>query len=152
MKDMWISKKTGIRRRGTSVSELISLFESGITVEAICEPLYIVAKNSEAIYIANQLSEKDFDVAGLAESEDKPVNGYVRRSDLKKGICRDYLINFSVTDLISEATPLTDVLTALRDRSYLFILENTNVNAIVTRADLQKPAVRILIFGLITLL
>jgi hypothetical protein len=140
------------RRRGTTVSELLSLFENGITVKAICEELFCVGSNAIASDKALELRRKSYDIAGISESGERSASGYIKRSDLKEGVCKDYLIHFTEADLISDSTPLTLVLKVLHNRQHIFILEGNEVNYIVTRADLQKPAVRILMFGLITLL
>lgn len=152
MRNLWRSRRTGRKRRGTAVSELRSLFEDGITVAAICEQLYCVARSADSIDIARQLREFDFDVAGIAPDDMSPVDGYLRREDLTYGTCGDNALTFHETDLISDSTPLIDVLSALRTTPHRFVLDGLRISSIVTRADLQKPPIRILIFGLITLL
>jgi hypothetical protein len=85
-------------------------------------------------------------------AEANPANGYVRQPDLISGLCGDHRQDFGPDDLISDGTPLIDVLRALRDRPYCFVLQGRHVRSIVTRADLQKPPVRIMLFGFVTLL
>lgn len=152
MRKFWRSRGTGRKRRGTSVSELRSLFEEGITVAAICEQLYCVARAADSKDIARQLRKFDFDVAGIAPDDMSPVDGYIRREDLTYGTCGDNALTFRETDLISDSTPLIEVLFALRTSSHRFVLNGLCISSIVTRADLQKPPIRVLVFGLITLL
>jgi len=149
---MFISEKTGRKRRGTSVSELKSLFEQGITVKAICEDLCSFPHTAPSDDIAEKLKKYDFDVAGLMDSDSGIINGYVRQNELNGGICGDHAIPFREPHLISHSMPLINVLKVLRDSTYRFVHDGTHVNAIVTRADMQKPAVRIFLFGLITML
>lgn len=144
MRNLWRSRRTGRKRRGTVVSELRSLFEDGITVAAICEQLYCVARSADSIDIARQLREFDFDVAGIAPDDMSPVDGYLRREDLTYGTCGDNALTFRETDLISDSTPLIDVLSALRTTPHRFVLDGLRISSIVTRADLQKPPIRIL--------
>ena len=40
----------------------------------------------------------------------------------------------------------------MKHRDYLFVLEGARLESIVTSADLQKPPVRMLLFGLVSLL
>jgi hypothetical protein len=54
--------------------------------------------------------------------------------------------------LVSDATPLPSVLTTLKERSHSFVLIGSAVRGIVTRADLNKPPVRVYLFGLVSLL
>lgn len=152
MKELWISKRTGRRRTGTRVSELRNLFETGITARAIEEPLQCCASNDAAAEIRERMRKLDFDVIGLRDSENGPVLGYINACDLDQGLCREHLQAFSVSDLISDSTPLINVLTLLHDRQRVFILTENNVTGIITRADLQKPPARILLFGLVSLL
>lgn len=53
--------------------------------------------------------------------------------------------------MIAESTPLLDVLPILRDNQRIFVLERNQVTGIVTRGDLQKAPIRMLLFGLISL-
>lgn len=152
MQKFWRSRRTGRKRRGTAVSELRSIFEDGITVESICEQLYCVARSADSNDIARKLRAFDFDVAGIAQDDMSPVDGYIRREDLTYGTCGDNALTFRETDLISDSTPLVEVLSALRTSPHRFVLDGLRISSIVTRADLQKPPIRVLIFGLITLL
>ena len=152
MKDLWVSKRTGRRRTGTRVSELRNLFETGITARAIEEPLQCCAGSDSAPEIREKMRELHFDVIGVRNSKDRPVLGYVNACDLDQGPCCEHLQAFSVSDLISDSTPLINVLTLLRDSQRVFILTENSINGIITRADLQKPPVRILLFGLVSLL
>ncbi len=52
----------------------------------------------------------------------------------------------------SDATPLPSVLTVLKKRAHIFVLVGTEVRGIITRADFNKPPVRVYLFGLLSLL
>jgi len=152
MRTLWISERTGRRRTGTRVSELRRLFEIGITARVIQEPLQCCASYELGSEITEKMVQLDFDVLGVKHSENEPAIGYVNRCDLKPSRCRDSLHAFEVCDLISDSTPLINVLPILRDKPRVFILSGNSVTGIITRADLQKPPVRILLFGLVSLL
>jgi hypothetical protein len=96
--------------------------------------------------------ELGFDIAGVQESKDGPVVGFVVREELQQGNISAHLKPFSAADLISDSTTLTDLLSFLRKRERAFILLGPSVTGIVTRADLNKPPVRIYLFGIISLL
>jgi len=93
-----------------------------------------------------------FDFIGMRNSGLQRVIGYVSACDLRNGLCEDHCHKFELNDLISNATPLIDVLSILRDKNRVFVLSGDIVTGIITRADLQKPPVRILLFGLVSLL
>ena len=80
------------------------------------------------------------------------IYGYIKQSDLRTGPCHHYQKLFHPSELISESTPLIDLLMILHDSPRIFVLECNRVTGIITRGDLQKAPVRIFLFGLITLL
>lgn len=152
MENLWIATETGRRRRGTTLREVRNLFEEGITAAAIREELDCYPPATDASAVRGRMEELHFDVVGIREHKESKALGYVRRSDLTEGACRDHLNEFQVHDLISESTPLARVLAELHGRPRAFVLVAHEVAGIVTRADLQKPPVRLYLFGLVTLL
>lgn len=149
---LWTSPITGYRRRGTRLSELRSLLGSGITAHAILEPLQSCPADASAEDMSRILSRRDFDVAGVQFQPQGSVVGFVARQSLKKGVVKDHIQPLTADQLISEATPLPSVLAFLKVRQYAFVLIGSDVRGIVTRADLNKPPVRVYLFGLISLL
>lgn len=149
--ELWTSPTTGYRRLGTKLSEVRALFESGITVRAILEPLKCCPIFAAAPEMKNLLDKRDFDVAGVKENENEPVIGYVKRSSLEHGEVRDHLLTFGPGTLISESTPLADLFKVFQDQEHIFVLTSTVVSGIVTKADLNKPPARIYLFGLVSL-
>lgn len=145
------STKSSIKRK-VPFSEFRALFEDSITVKAIYEDLYCVRWLDNAQHVFTTLKNKEFDVAGISKSENGPICGYIRRQDLTDGTCGTHALRFDETLLMSDSTPLIKALYLLGDQPYWFILKDTSIESIVTKADLQKPPVRILIFGIITLL
>jgi len=98
------------------------------------------------------LSRRGFDAAGVKETEGGPVIGFVERTTLTCGIVREHLKELKAEHLISEATPLSALLAVLARRERAFVLVGPEVRGIVTQADLNKPPVRVYLFGLVSLL
>jgi hypothetical protein len=142
----------GYRHTGTRLRELRNLFETGITARAILEPLLSCHSEANAIEVAKILLDKDFDVAGVQESPDGHVIGFVFRDSLKDGIVRNHLNKMTAECLISDSTPLASLLSIFKTKEYVFVLMGRHVEGIITRADLNKPPVRVYLFGLISLL
>jgi len=92
----------------------------------------------------------DFDVMGI--NEKGSIIGYVNKVDLKSGTCSDHIKQFKVTELISESTPIIDFISLFKERKRLFVLDKNQVKGIITRGDLQKTSLRMLLFGYISLL
>ena len=134
------------------MSDLRSLFETGITANSIQEPLKYCFYGEPALKVQAELRRLDFDIAGIRSSKDQPILEFVRTASLQNGNCEEVAESIKAADIIAESTPLIEVLNGLRDRTYFFILNGRQISGIITRADLQKPPVRILIFGIISLL
>ena len=149
---LWTSPITGYRRKGTRLSELRALFASGITFHAILEPLQSCPASAPAAEVKRILQDKGFDVAGVRNDEDGPVVGYVEREALADGIVRDHIRPITAEHLLSDSTPLVSLLSVFKDRQHAFVLVGPDVRGIVATADLNKPPVRVYLFGLISLL
>ena len=149
---LWVSPLTGYRRKGTRMSDLRRLFETGITANSIQEPLKCCFYGESALEVHAELERLDFDVAGIRSSKDQPILEFIRTASLQNGNCEEIAESIKAADIISESTPLIEVLIGLKDRTYFFILNGRQISGIIARADLQKPPVRILIFGIISLL
>lgn len=130
--------------------EIKDLFKNSILVRDIYENLKYCNVNDDASIVQKTMEELDFDVYGLEDNH--VISGYVEQFKLREGICGDYQKIFHPSELIAESTPLLDVLPILRDNQRIFVLERNQVTGIVTRGDLQKAPIRMLLFGLISLL
>lgn len=138
------------RDKVSSYKNLRSLYEQNITVNSISETMETCNLNDAAEMIQSMMGIKDYDVMGIEDNG--IVIGYVVRNELKEGLCQKYYRSFSPTDLVSESTPLIDTLFFFKETERIFILEGNRVTKVVTLADLQKPPIRMLLFGLISLL
>jgi hypothetical protein len=139
MMDWSISSRATIRR----------FFRAGFTAADIAEYLISYDANQPADHVRKRMVEPGFDVVGLRD--DGFVVGYVCAEDLTRGICSDHLRYFGSNQVVGEETPLRDTVIALGEQPFMFVTSLGAVGGIVTRADLQKPAVRMWLFGLITL-
>ena len=134
----------------SSSQDLRKLFEHGINVRHVVEELQCCRADENVTVVGARMKKDDFDVLGIQEGG--VVYGYVERAKLKSGLCGQYQQTFHPSELIAESTPLIDLLPILRDKPRVFVLDRNRVNGIVTRGDLPKAPVRLLLFGLVTLL
>ncbi len=133
-----------------SVRELHQVMDEALTARQIAVPLEPCDGAEDAEEVRRRLEGKHFDVTGLRENG--VVTGYVLRAALGKGPCRAFRRPFGPRELVASTTPLVRCLPLLIGRAWVFVLEHDEVNALVTRADLQKPPVRMLLFALCSLL
>lgn len=131
-------------------SDLLTLLERDIRVSHISSELQAVDGYLDSSELKEHLLDKDFDVIGVRR--ENSIIGYVNREDLVGGYCEEYLIRFGPSEVVSEATSILDVLYMFEEKERVFVLEKNQVNGIVAKADLQKPPVSMLFFGLISLL
>jgi hypothetical protein len=137
------------RDKVSSYKNLRSLYEQNITVNSISETMDTCHLNDDAEIIKNMMEIKDYDVMGVEDNG--IVIGYVVRNELKDGICKEYYRSFSPIELVSDSTPLIDTLFIFKETDRIFVLEGNRVTKVVTLADLQKPPIRMLLFGVISL-
>lgn len=131
-------------------SRLKRLFLAGFTALDIAEPLVSFDAGTEAEFVRAFMLARDFDLVGIRQ--DGVVTGYARRDDLSHGVCGDHRREFSATDdLVPDTAPLTGVVRSLAINTQCFVVILGRVGAIVTLSDLEKPPMRMFLFGTITL-
>jgi len=126
------------------------LFQHGFTVEDLAEPLVSYDFDQPAAAVRRLMAFRDFDVAGIRAGG--VVGAWVRGAELVDGTCADHMHAIQVEDVVPARMPLAELLPHLETREFALVSAFGAVAGIVTRADLQKPAVRMWVFGLLTLL
>ena len=149
--ELWVSNLTGYRRKGTKFSSLKNLFIDNVTAKSIYDPLLCCPAASDAEHAKSALKLREFDVAGVKENKDGDVTGYVVAEELSGGDVYSHVKEIDSNLLISDSTPIADIFTVLNDRDFAFVIYGNKVTGIVTKADINKPPVRIYLFGIISL-
>jgi len=139
---LWVSPVTGYRRKGTRFSALKKIFIDNVTARSIFEPLLCCSANSIAEHAKDALKIREFDVAGVKETEGREVIGYVVTDELEDGELRKYVKLIEPELLISDSTPIADIFAAWTNRDFAFVLYGNNIIGIITKADINKPPVR----------
>ena len=131
-------------------ADLRKIFEHSITVRDISS-IFIYHSGDNIIQsVKIEMEKNNFDTAGV---EKDGITGYVVRTELETRKSLDTIIRqFQPNELISETTPLIDLFPILKVRERVFVLTKNKIDRIVTRYDLQKAPVRMLIFGFISIL
>jgi len=126
------------------------LFLQGFSVMDVAEPLVSFDAERPSEEVRRFLVERDFDLVGVRV--DGLVRGYARREELETGLCGDHRHAFVPDDLVGEGASLADTIASLGINGRCFVRVLNGVSAIVTLADLEKPPVRMYLFGMITIL
>ncbi|HEY5974398.1 MAG TPA: hypothetical protein VIU41_06605 [Geobacteraceae bacterium] len=125
------------------------LFQEGFSVMDIAEPLASFDAERPAGEVSAFMAAHDYDLAGVRRHG--LVSGYVRRTELAGGCCGDHLHPFGPDDLVAETDPLQKVVESLAINNQCFVTVLDRVGAIVTLSDLEKPPMRMFLFGMITI-
>nr|WP_157503845.1 hypothetical protein [Luteibacter rhizovicinus] len=149
---LWTSPITGYRRRGTRLSEYRGLLGKAVTVNAIFEPLLSCPSNADAGAMRVELERRDFDVAGVMEDREGPVIGSVATIELTSRRVSDHIVDIPPDYIVDTSLSISDLLPMLMRLPHVFVRVGEQVGGIVTRTDLNKPPVRVYLFGLISLL
>jgi hypothetical protein len=125
------------------------VFLEGFTAMDIAEPLASFDAERSADEVRSFMTDHDYDLAGVRR--DGIICGYVRRSELSDGCCGDHLRPFGPDDLVTESDSLQKVIESLAINDQCFVTLLDRVVAIVTLSDLEKPPMRMFLFGMITI-
>ena len=140
--------------RKSSYLSLRHLFETEITVNHISEKI-VSCHIDDSVEKARWIMVRNgFHCLGVEENG--RIFGYVRREDVEdskgRASLRELVRIFRIGEIVSETTSIIEVMFLLKERDRVFVLEGDEINSLVTRADMQKTPVRLLIFGLLSLL
>lgn len=134
----------------TQHTRLHRLFFEGFSAMDLAEPLLSFDAGTKAPEARQVLLTKGFDLAGIRM--DGLVCGYARRDELTAGRCGDHCVPFHPEDdLLPETASLVDVVRSLAINRQCFITILGQPAAIITLDDLEKPPMRMFLFGIITI-
>ena len=129
--------------------ELRKTLDDSLVVRHISTKMETCRGDQQAVEVRAYMEERNFDVMGLHDGE--RISRYVARNLLGEGTCNDHGRRIEPTEIVSSTTPLIHLLPIMKNRDHLFVLDGARLESIVTPADLQKPPVRMLLFGLVSL-
>ncbi len=136
------------RELGKRQQRTLQAFMRAFSAQDIAEPLRSFDRELEAVGIAASMDQHGILVAGLRDQG--VVAGYVPRSALAEGSAHDHLRPFRRDQVIDGGASLTDVVLVLTRHDYCFVRVLDDVVGVIERGDMQKPLVRMWLFGFIT--
>jgi len=126
------------------------LFCEGFTALDVAEPLMSFDRGTAAVEARDLMIERGAIIAGVRE--DGFVTGYMEIPDLDRGTCGNAIQPIEDGSIVPQTASLRDVIAVLAGHPYCFVSYLGVVDSVVTRNDLQKPPVRMWLFGMITIL
>ncbi len=134
----------------TGQESIRRVFTEGFSVRDIAEPLISFDDVTPASSTRETMLRHDFDVAGVRRAG--RVAAYVEQASLTSGTCGDHARPFERAEVVPASASLSDVVRGLAEVPRLFVKLLGVVGGIVTRNDLEKPPVRMWLFGMVTLI
>ncbi len=131
-------------------SHMKKLFTEGFTARDIAEPLLSFDKDKSAEYVRKFMSDNNLHIIGIRN--EGVVTGYVEPEDLVDGSCGDYEHRYDEGTVLNQASSFRDVIDCLDRSKYCFVSVLGNVGGVITHSDIQKPPVRMWLFGMISIL
>jgi hypothetical protein len=120
---------------------------NGFTARDIAEPLASFDDSTPIGAIRAAMQALQLNVAGLRRSG--IIAGWLMQDDT--GAEKLKARPFDLTTVIADTTSLNDVVRALNTASCLFVRTFGQINGWISRSDLEKPAMRMWLFGLVTI-
>jgi hypothetical protein len=133
-----------------TMARLQRVFMENFSVGDIAEPLASFDAAAAAADVRTIMAARGYRVAGVRR--EGTIAGYVQQEELAGGTCGDYLHPFNALETVPDSANLPAVVVKLAQSPRLFVTAFGQIGGIVTRTDLQKPPVRMWLFGMITII
>jgi hypothetical protein len=126
------------------------MFGELFTARDIAEHLLSFDKASSCEEVCRVMKYHQEEVASVRVSG--RAQGYICRDWLGKGECADHFRTFTVDQVVLGEAPLSDVIHVLPRPEFCFVSLLGEVMGVIGRDDINKPMVRMWLFGMITML
>ncbi|MCU7844373.1 MAG: HD domain-containing protein [Candidatus Thiodiazotropha sp. (ex Monitilora ramsayi)] len=128
----------------------LRLFTESFKAVDIAEPLASFDGESRVEMVEEVMRSNGWIVAGMRDQGF--VNGFIQLQDLDGGICRDYKREFAKGQILHGDASLSDVIQVLTRHESCFIALLGDLSGVILRSHIQKPIVRMWLFGMITII
>ncbi|VAX11670.1 Guanosine-3',5'-bis(Diphosphate) 3'-pyrophosphohydrolase [hydrothermal vent metagenome] len=129
-------------------AHLIRLFTEAFSAQDIAEPLRSLDINQSSEKALEIMERHNLDVVTLRE--EGQIIGYVRCGELETGICHSHMRSFRQGQIVNGDSTFTDIIHILTRQQYCFVSILGEVNGYISRSEINKPVVRMWLFGIIT--
>ena len=127
---------------------LVRHFTESFTAQDIAEPIRSFDIQKLCNDVQPIMDKQHLDIVCLRDKG--VITGYVRRSDLNRGCCGDHLRPFRQGQVLSSDSSFSDIIHVLTLHQYGFIRLFDDVVGYFSRSEINKPVVRMWLFGIIT--
>ena len=124
---------------------LMKEIEKNFTVALIAQPVRILDDETQSDDLARELRFSQLFLKSSIDSESVWVLTFDPQENFKRTERRE----LKPIDILSEATPLSQVITLLADRPFYLVMRHNRIDSLVTQSDLNHLPVRTYLFTLI---
>jgi len=142
-----VARRARLRPTAVPIAAL-RVFERAFTAQDIAELLLSFDSDRPANDVAAAMSEARVEVAGIRRNGG--LCGFVEAASLGQGFCEAFCREFVSDQVVETGNSLTDVIEVLTRHDWCFVSAFGSVAGVISRRDVQKPAVRMWLFGIIT--
>lgn len=126
------------------------LFANGFQVVDLAEPLASFDESTPAEDVATVMDADGLAVAGVRRRG--LVSGFVERAGLGTGACGAAMVDFRTATRLDGSAPLSAAIRVLEREPRVFVTAFGGVAGVVTRDEVEKPAARMWLFGMVTMI
>jgi hypothetical protein len=126
----------------------LRVFERAFTAQDSAEALLSFDFDRSAKNVAAAMSQARVQVAGIRRNG--LVCGFVEAESLGEGSCASFRREFASGQVVVAGSSLMDVIEVLTRYDWCFVSALGTVVGVISRIDMQKPAIRMWLFGIIT--
>ncbi len=146
----WATTRMAPSNNSSLRARMGRILEQGFSALDIAEPLPSYERQRSAEAARRFMREHELLVMGVRT--DACISGYVHFAELTDDTCEDHAHPFTDENVVEDSASLPEVITALETQEYCFVSVLGSVGAVITRYDIDKPPVRMWLFGIVTIM
>jgi len=126
----------------------LKVLDRSFTAQDIAEPLISFDCDRAAHEVREAMAVARIEVAGLHKKG--ILCGFVESTSLREGSCEASRREFVSSQVVKSQSPFAEVIEVLTRHDLCFVSAHGNVVGVISRGDVQKPAGRMWLFGILT--
>lgn len=134
----------------SNIDNLQRIFTESLVARDIAEPIVSFDASTPASVALAAIDARG--IGGIGVRVDGLVAGYALREDLEGATCGERMRPIDEAQWIADSASLADVVVRLAVLPRLFVRVLGTVAGIITKTDLEKPPVRMWLFGMVTVM
>ena len=136
-------------RTPTTIQSLRRVFYDSFVARDLAEPLASFDRTADVGIVREFMVSRPLTVVGLREFG--VMTGYIEQDHIDDRPLGQQLVDLSEATIVTTNTSLRDIVQRLNDNRFVLVSTLGQPVGVIVRADLEKPPMRMWLFGMITL-